>query len=135
MTIPLAFAYTIQQKSNSRFVDAHETGSDFALVTRPEQHNDTQRWILSPAGGVFTIRQKSTGRFADAHEIAEKDFALVTRPEQNNDTQRWILTHLGNNTYTIQQKSAGRFVDAYQAGNDFALSRVRHKITIRRGGI
>ena len=39
--------YTIQQKSNNRFVDAHEiAGKDFALVTRTAQNNDTQRWLI-----------------------------------------------------------------------------------------
>ena len=39
--------YTIQQKSNGRFVDAHEIeGKDFALVTRTAQNNDTQRWLI-----------------------------------------------------------------------------------------
>jgi hypothetical protein len=115
--------YTIQQQSTGRFVDAHEyAGKDFALVSRPAQNNDTQRWILRPLGGVYTIQQESTGRFVDAHEYAGKDFALVTRPAQNNDTQRWMLTRLEGNTYTIQQQSSGRVVDAYQsAEKDFAL--------------
>jgi hypothetical protein len=85
--------YTIQQKSNNRFVDAHEIEEkDFALVTRTAQNNDTQRWILTPLGdNTYTIQQKSNGRFVDAHEIAGKDFALVTRTGQNNDTQRWLI--------------------------------------------
>ena len=37
--------YTIQQKSNNRFMDAHESGS-FSVVTRPAQNNDTQRWLI-----------------------------------------------------------------------------------------
>jgi hypothetical protein len=111
--------YTIQQKSNGRFVDAHEyEGKDFALVTRTAQSNDTQRWILRPVGGIYTIQQKSNGRFVDAHEYEEKDFALVTRTAQDNDTQRWILTYLGDNTYTIQQKSNGRFVDVHLPGDN-----------------
>jgi hypothetical protein len=90
---PMRGVYTIQQKSTGRFVDAHEiVEKDFAIVTRPEQNNDTQKWILNPLGdNTFTIQQKSSGRFVDAHEIEEKDFALVTRPAQNNDTQRWII--------------------------------------------
>jgi hypothetical protein len=86
--------YRIRQKSSDRLVDAHEIeGKDFAVVTRPIQNNDSQKWILDPLShNTFTIRQKSSGRFLDAHEIAEKDFALVTRPPQNNDTQRWIIS-------------------------------------------
>ena len=114
--------YTIQQKSNNRFVDAHEiAGKDFAIVTRPAQNNDSQRWILKPLGGVYTIQQKSNSRFVAAHEIAGRDFALVTRSAQNDNTQKWVLTHAGG-PYTIQQKGNNRFVDAYQgSGDDFAV--------------
>ena len=38
--------YSIQQKSNGRFVDAHEGRQDNAMVTREKQNNDTQRWII-----------------------------------------------------------------------------------------
>jgi hypothetical protein len=52
-SIPLTLqpgAYTIQQKSNGRFVDAHEiAGKDFALVTRTAQNNDTQQWRIVSA--------------------------------------------------------------------------------------
>jgi hypothetical protein len=123
--------YTIQQQSNVRFVDAHESSQnvteDFTLVTRPEQNNDSQRWILTPVGGEYIIRQESNDRYVDAHEGPWgrfDDFTLVTRAEaQPNDTQRWILIHLGQNVYTIQQKSNGRFVDAHDenAGKDFTL--------------
>ena len=84
--------YTIQQKSNGRFVDAHEiTEKDFARdPDGPEQRHSTvgadalrRRYVHYPA--------KSNGRFVDAHEITEKDFALVTRTAQNNDTQRWLI--------------------------------------------
>ena len=41
--------YTIQQKSNGRFVDAHEVEDrDFAVVTRTAQNNDSQRWAIKP---------------------------------------------------------------------------------------
>lgn len=116
--------YTIRQRSNGRFMDAHEIeGKDFGLVTRLAQNNDTQRWIITSLGnGSYTIRQKSNGRFVDAHEIEAKDFAVVTRGGQNNDTQRWVLTPLGNDVYTIRQKSSGRFMDAHEIeGKDFAL--------------
>lgn len=74
-------------------MDAHDNaGKDFALATRAAQNNDTQHWIVIPAGNdSFTIPQQSNGRFMDAHEITDKDFALVTRPAQNNDTQRWLI--------------------------------------------
>jgi hypothetical protein len=123
VTVPRG-VYTIQQRSNGRFVDAHEhSGRDFGLVTREFQNNRTQKWVFTPLGGIYTIQQKSNWRFVDAHEYAGKDFGLVTREAQNNDTQKWILTHLGNNEYTIQQLSNGRFVDAHdpEANRDFAV--------------
>ena len=41
--------YTVQQKINDRFVDAWEGPErDFAVVTRPVQNNDTQRWAIKP---------------------------------------------------------------------------------------
>jgi hypothetical protein len=116
--------YTIQQKSNGRYVDAHEyKGKDYAIVTRSAQNNDTQRWILTPLGNnTYTIQQKSNGRYVDAHEYKGKDYAVVTRSAQNNDTQRWILTPLSNNTYTIQQKSSGRYLDAHEyKEKDYAI--------------
>jgi astacin len=126
LSIPLTLQpglYTIQQKSNGRFVDAHEySGKDFGLVTRPAQNNRTQQWILIPMGGVFTIQQKSNGRFVDAYQSSGDDFALVTRTAKNNDAQRWTVTPSGNNTFTVQQKSTGRFADAHEIeGKDFAL--------------
>ena len=64
---------TIRQKSNGRFVDAHENATnDFAVVTRPAQNNHTQRWVLLPVGDSFTIQQLSNGRFVDAHNSAEE---------------------------------------------------------------
>ena len=83
--------YTVRQKSSNRFLDAHEIESkDFALVTRPAQNNDTQRWTLTKVGTVFVIRQKSSGRFLDAHEASNNDFRIVTRPAESNATQRWV---------------------------------------------
>ncbi len=113
--------HTIQQKSNNRFVDAHESGNS-SVVTRTAQNNDTQRWTLTRIGSVYTIQQKSNNRFVDAHESG--DFSAVTRTAQNNDTQRWVLLpveeHLS--TYTIQQLRKARFVDAHEnSGADFSV--------------
>ena len=89
---PLPATTTIRQKSNGRFLDAHEiAGKDFRLVTRAAQNNDTQRWVLLPVGDSFTIQQLSNGRFVDAYDSAENDFSVVTRPAKNNDAQHWIL--------------------------------------------
>ncbi len=122
---PLHGLHTIQQVSNQRFVDAHESSvRDFRAVTRTAQNNDTQRWNLILVGTVYTIQQQSNERFVDAHEIEENDFRLVTRTAQNNATQRWVLREVNGqpSTYTIQQASNGRYVDAHEtADNDFRL--------------
>ena len=114
--------YTVQQRSSDRFVDAHEAGNDFSVVTRTAQNNDTQRWTLEPVGEIFTMKQKSTGRFMDAHE-AGNDFSVVTRTAQNNATQQWVRRSVGGSstTFTFQQLSTGRFMDAHEAGNDFSV--------------
>jgi hypothetical protein len=39
---------TIRQKSNGRYLDAHEGSNDNSVVTRDRQNNNTQRWILKP---------------------------------------------------------------------------------------
>ena len=117
--------YTLQQRSNGRFMDAHESsGNDFSVVTRNAQNNDTQRWMLTPVGMVCTIRQLSNDRFMDAHESSGNDFSVVTRNAQNNDTQLWVLIHSAGElcTYTIQQLSNGRFLDAHHtSSNDFSV--------------
>lgn len=116
--------YTIQQKSNKRFMDAHELSSkDFSVVTRPAQNNNTQRWSLTPVGTVYTIQQRSNGRFMDAHESSANDFSVVTRTAQNNDTQRWVAIHSPYHlsTYTFQQLYNGRFMDAHESsGQDYS---------------
>ena len=122
--------YTIQQKSNGRFMDAHTSSAkDFSVVTRPAQNNNTQRWNLTPVGTVYTIQQKSNGRFMDAHTSSTKDFSVVTRTAQNNDSQRWVVMHSPNHlsTYTIQQLYNGQFMDAHESsGKDFsAVTRKR----------
>ncbi len=115
--------FTLRQRSNSRFVDAHEiAGKDFAVVTREAQSNTTQQWVVRPVGGIYTIRQKSNGRFMDAHEHSGEDFGVVTRDAQNNDTQRWLVMSLGDGEYTIQQLSSKRFLDAYATqSKDFEM--------------
>ena len=45
--LPTLGLYTIQQKSNGRFVDAYSSANNnFAMVTRTAQNNDTQRWVI-----------------------------------------------------------------------------------------
>ncbi len=113
--------FTIQQKSNNRYLDAHETG-DHVVVTRPRQSNNTQVWILKPIGTVYEIQQKSNNRFLDAHEL--NGHVAVTRPQQLNDTQRWVAMPVAgvNSAYTLQQLSNLRFLDAHeQASDDFKV--------------
>jgi len=44
---PINMVCTIQQRSNSRFLDAHEhEREDYRVVTRPNQNNNTQRWLI-----------------------------------------------------------------------------------------
>jgi hypothetical protein len=109
--------YTIQQRINSRFMDAHEISSkDYSVVTRTAQSNDTQRWRLTPVGNLYTLQQVSNGRFLDAHVSSSNDFSVVTRTAQNDDTQRWVFQHSPNHpsTYTIQQLVNGRYLDAWE---------------------
>lgn len=123
-TLQLRGTYTIQQASNSRYVDAHESSAqDFRLVTRTRQKNDTQRWEITPVGrNEYRIQQRSNDRYVDAHTSSNQDFRLVTRERQNNDTQVWIITPAGRDVYTIQQKSNRRYVDAHEhSGEDFRL--------------
>ncbi|MFT6268500.1 MAG: V8-like Glu-specific endopeptidase [Alphaproteobacteria bacterium] len=52
--------FTIWQKSNNRFMDAHRgSNNDFSAVTRNAQNNDTQRRVLSPVGQVCTNQWRS----------------------------------------------------------------------------
>src|SRR5262245_5541004 len=61
----LSGVYTIQQQNNGRFLDAYTVQErDFAVVTRLDQDNLTQRWILtSVAANTYTIQQQHTLRF------------------------------------------------------------------------
>jgi len=114
---------TIRQQSTGRFLDAHEIADkDFQLVTRPEQGNNTQRWVLAQVGTVVMIRQKSSGRFLDAFETRNNDFRLVTRDPNVSEAQRWIVMPGTDGTVTIRQLSSNRFVDAHQIPErDFAV--------------
>jgi hypothetical protein len=115
---------TIQQVSNARYMDAWEdAGHDYRAVTRPNQGNDTQKWLMTHIdGNVYTIQQVSNNRYLDAHENDARDWAVVTRTEQNNSTQQWLVTDLGGGINTIQQVSSGRYLDAYgDSAHDYGL--------------
>jgi hypothetical protein len=122
--------YTIRQKSSDRFVDAHENGEDFALVTRPAQNNDSQRWEFNQVGSVYTIRQRSSGRFVHAPKDAENGFHLVTRQDADNDNQRWVKL---SGRQTLQHLANGRFVDTREdPGNDPLVTRPAENDTTQR---
>jgi hypothetical protein len=120
--MPTEGGYTIRQKSSGRFLDAHEIEErDFRLVTRPAQHDDTQRWLLRPVAVVHTIRHENSGRFLDADQTGFGQFRVMTRPAENDDVQRWIVMPVSITTVTIRQLSSGRLLDAHEVeGLDFA---------------
>lgn len=116
--------FTMQQKSNGRYLDAYDyDGTDYNVVSRAKQGNDTQNWVFRKVGpNTYTIQQKSTRRYLDAHTSQGHDYSLVTRTAQNNNTQKWIIEYVGPNSYTIQQKSNGRYMDAHTSQNhDFSV--------------
>ncbi len=96
-----------------RWLDAYEDASqDYHVVHWAPQNNDTQRWLMVPAGnGFYRFMQVSSSRFLDAHEVAAMGFRLVTRPFQQDHTQLWRVSEFGGNFFTLQQASNGRFVD------------------------
>jgi len=117
--------YTLQQKSNMRFLDAYEDdANNYAVVTRAAQGDDSQKWLLKATGdGTYTIQQKVNMRFLDAYEDEANNYIGVTRPAQGNDSQKWLLKATGDGTYTMQQKVNMRFLDAYQEvdNNNYAV--------------
>ena len=84
---------SIIQRGSGRFLDAHEIASlDFNVVTRPQQNNSTQNWIMTTEQeNLVRLQQDPVDRFLDAHEIPSLDFRVVTRPRQDNNTQLWHL--------------------------------------------
>jgi len=114
----LSGTYTIQQKSNGRFLDAHEGSNDNSVVTRDWQNNTSQVWVFISVGkNRYTIQQKSSRQYMDAHEDSN-DNSVVTRKKQGNTSQVWVLRSFGKNVYTIQQMSARRYMDAHEGSHD-----------------
>jgi hypothetical protein len=116
--------YTIQQKTNDRYLDAwidndrteqypRPRGPDFAVVTRDAQNNASQRWkiaVENPTGEesclqCYTLVQEQLGRTLDAvPSFYVETLAATTRVrnpswhqqyEQNNDSQLWELVAVG----------------------------------------
>jgi hypothetical protein len=89
-------AYTFQQVSSGRFLDAHETGApgyDFRMVTRPEQGNASQQWrLVDYGGGFYTMQNGLLGTFADNTIDPALDFHLMTAPQaQGANSQTWRI--------------------------------------------
>ncbi len=124
-SIPRPGTVTIRQVSSGRMLDAHEIEPlDFRLVTRPDQDNDSQRWILTQVGTVNVIRQKTSGRFLDAYQSGfegNPDFRVMTRDVEPNESQRWIVVPGNDGAVSIRQLSTNRVLDAHEiAAEDFA---------------
>jgi hypothetical protein len=120
--------YEIQQKSTRRYLDAYTYpvaiyNGDYRVVTRDDQDDDTQRWLLdrykSNTGTTFyRLRQKYTGRYLDAYTTSNQLNAVMVSDYKNDDTQRWLLTvhdDIEHATlyYRFRNKSNGGYLDAY----------------------
>ncbi len=104
--------YTIRQKCTGRYVDAYTDSHDYILVTRPQQYDNTQKWIVTSLGNrVYGIQQKHNYRFIEAY-ATDKDNRIVTRPAHDVDRQRWIIAPLPGwvDLFTIRQKSDSSYV-------------------------
>jgi hypothetical protein len=93
--------YTIKQQKTQLFVDAYEKKrffahrgiSDYWVVTRKEEKNQSQQWIFTPvpaSENTYTIQQQSTQRYLDAYSGAVDD-SLVTRGPEGDQSQEWKL--------------------------------------------
>ena len=119
--------YTVQQKSNNRYLDAYEGSSDNIAMTRPRESNNSQVWIFTPQGGDrYTIRQKSSGLFLDTFfkPVGGQDtpdiFVVATRPYNAVSTQIWHLTKNPDGSYSIRSNS-NRALEDMGAANDYAI--------------
>ena len=109
--------YTIQQRENNRYLDAHEI-DDHRSFTGDEERNNTQRWIIQPVHAkpnTYTIQQASNNRYLDAYGNSVKDFQVTTRTAQYDTSQQWRITPVPYepDTYTVQQVVNGRYLDAH----------------------
>ena len=114
--------YTIKQKSSGRYMDAFQTSEDsFNAVTRKQQSNDTQKWILTIIGKVYTLQQKSNSRYLGAYESSNQDYSAVTSVGRSDDGARWVVLPVDDISSTIQQLSSSRFLDAYEESEDYSV--------------
>lgn len=96
-------AYTLQQKSKGRYLEAYESSKDYKAVTRKAKNNDIQKWLIDFDGeGAYTIKQKSTNRFLEAYYNSGNKYTAVTRQASNNSRQKWEFI----NTQKIDEEVA-----------------------------
>jgi hypothetical protein len=104
-------------------LDAYDyPAMDYRVVLRPNQNNDTQRWMVyRMASGNYRIYQLGTFRYLDAYDYPQAGWLAVTRPYQANQTQEWRLEAYGGGFYGIVQVSTGRYLQGSFEG-DFQVT-------------
>ena len=115
--------YIIRQRYTRRYLDAYLSAThDYQVVTRPNQSNDTQRWLLTKVGTLYRFRQKINNRQVDAYEFAAQDYQAFTDFPADTDSQRWVTRPVGDGSYTLQQLSTGRYMDGFVSStNDYRV--------------
>jgi hypothetical protein len=108
---PVAMIHTVQQVSSNRFLDAHEdSAEDYSAVTRPDEGNDTQRWVAMP---VATATPSSGPAVVSAGAPEGETAFGIGVPDQPPPS--------GIPAYTLRQLSSRRFLDAHESSaNDYA---------------
>jgi hypothetical protein len=104
-------------------LDAYDyPGMDYRVVLRPNQNNDTQRWMVyRVASGNYRIYQLATFQYLDAYDYPQAGWLAVTRPYQGNCTQEWRLHAYGGGFYGLQQVCTGRYLQGSFEG-DFQVT-------------
>lgn len=114
--------YTIKQKSSGRYMDAFQKSEDgFNAVTRKQQSNDTQKWVLTIIGKVYTVQQQSNNSYLGAYQTSSADYSVVTHISQTSDAEKWVVLPADDISSTIQQLSSSRFLDAYEESKDYSV--------------
>lgn len=112
--------FTIQQKVNERYLDAHRNpGYDWSAVTRIDVTH-TRKWLIKPTdeANVYTIQQKINNRYLDAYLNQDNDWSAVTRVAPNSN-RKWIIKPTDEaNVFTIQHKVNERYLDAHLTESD-----------------
>lgn len=83
---------------SSQYLDAYSSGNDNNVVTRSQQTDGSQEWIVYPdISGARRIQQLTTERYLDAYttQVPGPEQRAVTRSAQQDDTQRWYIVDAG----------------------------------------